>query len=228
VGPDDVLAVADALGPGPLRPTSHTAWAGSPACGWRSLVRARLDSLVLVWPVPRPDHRGAGRAGVRGLPQTRGAAQDATAMAALFRRDLGSPCPTPTRRLARGRGRRQRPPRATSTRCLDAAAEVRLPGTARRGARTPTMLVLGAADPALRAGLGGLPTAAGRHAARDGPVSVTSLSSSVRPSSWTSSSGFPAGRRRDLPHAHVAPDCVGLRRSSGADDRTSRYDIVGA
>jgi pimeloyl-ACP methyl ester carboxylesterase len=148
---DDVLAVADALR---LDHFGYVAHSMGGLSGLRlALTRpARLDSLVLVCPSPSGPPR-AGRAAFAAL-RNAWAAQDATAMAALFA-STSVHLPDPEKTAARGRIAVTAAEGHVDA-LLDAAAEVDFRGQLAE-IRTPAMLVLGAADPALKAGLADYP-----------------------------------------------------------------------
>jgi len=144
---DDVLAVADALG---LAHFGYVAHSMGGLTGLRlALTRPdRLDSLILVCPSPSGPPR-AGRAAFAAF-RTAWAAQDATAMAALFAA-TSVHLPDPDKTATRGRVAVTAAEGHVDA-LLDAAVEVDFRGQLGQ-LRTPTMLLVGAADPALKAGL---------------------------------------------------------------------------
>ncbi len=147
----DVLAVADALGLARFGCVAHS-MGGLAALRLALTQPERLDSLVLVCPSPAGPPR-AGRAAFAAF-RSAWAAQDATAMAALFAA-TSVHLPDPDKTAARGRVAITAAEGHVDA-LLDAAAEVDLRGQLAE-IRTPTMLVLGAADPALKAGLADYP-----------------------------------------------------------------------
>jgi pimeloyl-ACP methyl ester carboxylesterase len=144
---DDVLAVADALGLDRFGSVAHSMGG---LTGLRLALEQpeRLDALVLVCPSPSGPPR-AGRAAFAGF-RTAWAAKDAAAMAALFA-STSVYLPDPSQTRARGEVAVTAAVGHVDD-LLDAAADVDF--RARLGeVQTPTMLVLGAADPALTSGL---------------------------------------------------------------------------
>jgi pimeloyl-ACP methyl ester carboxylesterase len=148
---DDVLAVADGLGLDRFSIVAHSM--GGLCALQLALSRPeRLDSLVLVCPSPSGPPR-AGRAAFAAF-RAAWAAQDAAAMAALLAATSVA-LPDPDRTVARGQVAVTAAEGHVDA-LLDAAAEVDFRGRLAE-IRTPTMLVLGAADPALKAGLADYP-----------------------------------------------------------------------
>jgi pimeloyl-ACP methyl ester carboxylesterase len=144
---EDVLAVADALEIEHFGYVAHS-MGGLTAHRLALSHPDRLDALVLVCPSPSGPPR-AGRAAFAAF-RNAWAAEDAVAMAALFAA-TSVHLPDPEKTAVRGRVAVTAAEGHVDA-LLDAAAEVDFRGRLAQ-VRTPTMLVLGAADPALKAGL---------------------------------------------------------------------------
>jgi pimeloyl-ACP methyl ester carboxylesterase len=144
---DDVLAVAEALSIDHFGYVAHSMGA---LTGHRLALTHpdRLDAVVLVCPSPSGPPR-AGRAAFAAF-RNAWAAKDAAAMAAMFA-GTSVHLPDPEKTAARGRVAVTAAEGHVDA-LLDAAAEVNFRGRLAQMS-TPTMLVLGAADPALKAGL---------------------------------------------------------------------------
>jgi 3-oxoadipate enol-lactonase len=148
---DDVVAVVDALGIDHFGYVAHSMGA---LTGLRLALSHpdRLDALVLVCPAPFGPPR-AGRAAFAAFRDA-WAARDAAAMGSLL---AATSVYLPDRELTAARGRIAVTAAAGHVDALlDAAADVDLRHRLDE-IRTPTMLVLGAADPAVLAALADFP-----------------------------------------------------------------------
>jgi 3-oxoadipate enol-lactonase len=148
---EDILAVADALG------LDHFGFVAHSMGGLTGLRLAltcpeRLESLVLVCPSPSGPPR-AGRAAFAAF-RAAWAAKDATTMAALLAA-TSVQLPDPDKTAARGQVAIIAAEGHVDA-LLESAAEVDFRAQLAQ-IHTPTMLVLGAADPALKAGLADYP-----------------------------------------------------------------------